>query len=122
MAKAIFFFTNAVEYSLFIFSASARRVCPSKLFSLNRCIAFEKIPAECAMFIAVSNLSPVIIHTRMPASKNRFIDSGTLSAKLSSIALHPSNTSSFSTSLCSSLNFIFLSWEVMARLYMASIS
>mmetsp|Transcript_25030 Transcript_25030/g.59580 ORF Transcript_25030/g.59580 Transcript_25030/m.59580 type:complete len:242 (-) Transcript_25030:230-955(-) len=53
---------------------------------------------ETAMLMAVSRLSPVIIHTRMPASRRVAMHSGTPSWSLSSMAVMPTNSRSFSIS------------------------
>ena len=60
--------------------------------SASLSIKHDKYP----IFSAVSNLSPVIIMTTMPASSNREIVSGTPSWSLSSIALAPRMINYFS--------------------------
>ena len=55
-----------------------------------------------AMFFAVPTLSPVSIHTLIPASRRSASTSGTPSWSLSSIAVAPCSVSIASASACSS--------------------
>mmetsp|Transcript_44549 Transcript_44549/g.113837 ORF Transcript_44549/g.113837 Transcript_44549/m.113837 type:complete len:331 (+) Transcript_44549:1345-2337(+) len=93
-------------------SSSPGRACASASRRSSTALASRGLPAshsiasasllrsrqETAMLMAVSRLSPVIIHTRMPASSSVAIDSGTPSCSLSSMAVTPTKSRSFSMS------------------------
>ena len=65
---------------------------PSRsVFTTMRCAFSRTSRHDLLMLMAVSCLSPVIIHTWMPARSRLWIASGTPSCSLSSTAVHPSS-------------------------------
>mmetsp|Transcript_8499 Transcript_8499/g.24373 ORF Transcript_8499/g.24373 Transcript_8499/m.24373 type:complete len:268 (-) Transcript_8499:2858-3661(-) len=69
-----------------------------KIIALSGCLSRRQLVA---MLIAVSCLSPVIIHTLIPASRRVAMASGTPFCSLSSMAVIPTSSRSCSTSSCS---------------------
>jgi len=85
-----------------LFSSNNSGVNKSKacysLCTSHTCISGARSLHANPMFLAVSNLSPVSIHTLIWASLNDYIVSGTLSCNLSSTLVAPSNVNSYSSS------------------------
>ena len=75
------------------------------MVSLRRRVCASNRPAEYAMLMAVSSLSPVSTQTRMPASRSFSIVSFTSSCKRSSTAVTPSSVSPHSISLYAAANY-----------------